>query len=216
MEISSISLQGVTAGCLCISRLGYRKGVGEFVPDPEPNSSLPTPKSVVVGLLLAISQSTALGQVGSAVSLPGRILSPVEVTQGQDEANISQSISPSSYSKYCCSYQGFRRGFSLLWHQHQVKSPFLRCVVMGAIDEGKESQMWAGVLGIKVLGESRARHPENLRESTLPECREAACAFSSRLSVELLQVPSLGSWAAPASTPGTLVLEINVNNDNYS
>ena len=50
--------------------------MGEFVPEPESSPSLPTPRSVVVGLLLATTPSAALSQVGSAVSLPGRIRSP--------------------------------------------------------------------------------------------------------------------------------------------
>lgn len=56
---------------------------------------------------------------------PRQDCEPMGVTQGQDEADASQSISPSSYSRSCRSYQGFRRGFSLLWHQHPVKSPVL-------------------------------------------------------------------------------------------
>lgn len=38
-------------------------GQGEFVPDPESSSSLPTPRPVVVGLLLAISQRAALAKL---------------------------------------------------------------------------------------------------------------------------------------------------------
>lgn len=111
----------------CISGLGCRKGMGEFVPDPESSSSLPTPRSVVVGLLLAISQHCSRPSWFSCFP-PRQDPEPTEVTQGQDEANTSQSISPSSYSRSCCSYQDFRRGFSLLWHQHPVKSPFLGCM----------------------------------------------------------------------------------------
>lgn len=90
------------------------------------------------------------------------------VTQGQDEANTSQSISPSSYSRSCCSYQGFRRRFSLLWHQHPVKPLSWVC---GAIDK-ERSQVWAGLLGTRVHGGPRARHPVAFREPH-SECREA-------------------------------------------
>lgn len=52
--------------------------MGEVVPDPESSSSLPTPRPVVVGLLLAISQRAALAKLVQLFPLPGRILSPWE------------------------------------------------------------------------------------------------------------------------------------------
>lgn len=48
----------------------------------------------------------------------------MEVTQGQEEANTSQPVSPSTHSRYCCPCEGFRRGLSHVWSQHQIKSPF--------------------------------------------------------------------------------------------
>lgn len=55
---SSISLQGVTAGCLCISGLGGKKGAERVSPvlNPAPVPP-PTPRSVVIGLLLPTARA---------------------------------------------------------------------------------------------------------------------------------------------------------------
>lgn len=70
----------IATGCYCKLPLHFWAGVekrgGSVCPHPELNSSILSLRSVVVGLLLPISQSAALSQVGSAVSLLDRILSP--------------------------------------------------------------------------------------------------------------------------------------------
>lgn len=70
----------IATGCYCKLPLHFWAGVekrgGSVCPHPELNSSILSLRSVVIGLLLPISQSAALSQVGSAVSLLDRILSP--------------------------------------------------------------------------------------------------------------------------------------------
>lgn len=198
-------------GLPCISGLGCRKGMGEFVPDPESSSSLPTPRSVVVGLLLAISQSAALGQVGSAVSLPGRILSPwkshrvrMKPTPPRPSASVPtpDPVAPTRASEGAFPCSGTSTS----------KIPFPG--VRGAIEEEK-SQVWAGLLGIKVRGGPRARHPVAFRES---HSRVQRSLHVPRPPVSVLSCcwSRPGELAASARTPGTLVLEINCSHDSYS
>lgn len=207
-------LKHITAGCRhrlpwhCWARC--RKGMRDFVPDPESSPTLPTPRSVVIGLLLTISQSAALGQVGSAVALPGRILSPWEShrvrmkpTPPSPSAPVptpdpvaptraSEGASPCSgtgtQENPCpgCVGPSIRRGH--------------RCGLVCWEPECMEG-LGPGILWL--LG------------SLTLSAEKPACASSSRLRAELLLVPALG-LVASARTLGTLILEINCSHDSHS
>lgn len=147
----------ITTGCHCRLPLHFWAGVekgGGLVPHPESTSSLSTLRSVVVGLLLPISQSAALGQVGSAVSLPGRILSPWK----SHRVRTNQTSRPQALLQILLPLLGLQKRLPLPLMPAPSKMPFPEVCGGEAVDE-KESQMWAGYLGIEVLGGSRARHP---------------------------------------------------------
>lgn len=125
--------------------------MGEFVLEPESSPSLPTPRSVVVGLLLATSPSAALGQVGSAVSLPGRILSPWESHRVRLK-QTPHSHQPQFLLQIPLLLPGFQKGLLSLLAPTPSKIPFPEVCGGEAIgEEEEESQVWTGHLGIKIL-----------------------------------------------------------------
>lgn len=112
-------VQGITAGCLRISAIsapgsGLRKGMAQLVchwsPPPAPGLLLLGCDSPLARAWLSLSWFSCFP--------PRQDSEPVEVTQGQEEANTSQSISSQFPFQMLLLLPGFRSSFCHLWPQH--------------------------------------------------------------------------------------------------